>query len=104
MVAQAGITWVFEEEEAAPGQPDPFAEIPLEMREELEVGLRREVFDQLHAESVQRGELPPPPRTWFDGAPGKVLRLVFLAALGAAIGSLTVAIVVYSIRSFATIV
>lgn len=104
MVSQAGVTWVFEEEAGAAGEPDPFAEIPLEVKEQVERDLRWEVFDQLHAEAVQRGELPAPPRTWFDAGPGKFLRLLFALALGGAIGALTVAIVMYSIRSFASIV
>lgn len=104
MVAEGGVTWVFEDEAAEAGKPDPFAEIPLDVREQLERDLRWEVFDQLHAEAVERGDLPALPRTWFDALPGKVLRLVFLIVLGAAVGALTVAIVIYSIRTFATII
>lgn len=82
---------------------DEFAEIPAHLREEIDAELRREALDRLHAEAVERGELPPPPRAWFERLPGRALALLFQLCLGGAIGTLSVAIVLYAMRFFATV-
>jgi hypothetical protein len=80
-----------------------FAEIPAEVRERCERGLRLQAFEILHAEAVERGDLGLPPATRFDGAAGRLLTILFALALGALLGSVAVMAVLFSIRALAAI-
>lgn len=98
--------WVIEEgegEEAEGGVlvAEEFAEIPPSLRQALDAELRREVLDILHQEAVERGDIPPPPPTWFDRWPGRVLSVAFQALLGALMGTFAVILVLYLLRSLA---
>ncbi len=97
--------WVIEDEgEEAEGGAlagKEFVEIPPSLRQSLDALLRREVMDLLHQEAVARGDLPPPPATWFDRWPGRVLSIAFQALLGALVGTVAVILVLYLLRSLA---
>lgn len=80
-----------------------FAEIPAELKARRERDLRLEAFEVLHAEAVARGDLGEAPRRRFDGVIGRLLGILFALALGAFLGSVAVIIVLFAIRSLATI-
>lgn len=80
-----------------------FAEIPAGVRELLETRIRNEAFEILHAEAVERGDLGPPPATYFDRLPGRLVMVLFAILFGVFVGSLSVIIVLYSIRGLATV-
>ena len=80
-----------------------FAEIPAAVRERVERQVRRQAFDVLHAEAVERGDINSPPFTRFDKLPGKLASLMFAIVFGVLIGSLAVMIVLYVIRALATV-
>jgi len=80
-----------------------FQEIPNEVRERIDREVEQQVFDLLHAEAVKRKDLPAPPSTLFDKAPGRIVMLLFQIAFGAVFGTWAVIAVVYSIRSMITV-
>lgn len=80
-----------------------FQEIPQEVRDRIDREVEQQVFDLLHAEAVKRKELPAPPSTLFDKAPGRIVMLLFQIAFGAVFGTWAVIAVVYSIRSMMTV-
>lgn len=80
-----------------------FEEIPDEVKDLLDEEIRREVFDALLAEAVARKDLPPPPETWFDKWPGKVLSIITQVEIGALIGVVSVAVVLFLMRQLATV-
>lgn len=81
-----------------------FQEIPNEVRERIDREVEQQVFDLLHAEAVKRKDLPAPPSTLFDKAPGRVVMLLFQIAFGAVFGTWAVITVVYTIRSMITVI
>ncbi len=80
-----------------------FEEIPDDVKDLLDEEIRREVFDALLAEAVARKELPPPPETWFDKWPGKLLGIVTQLEIGALIGVVSVALVLFLMRQLTTV-
>jgi len=80
-----------------------FAEIPASVKELLEPQVRRQAFEILHEEAVERGDLGPPPVTYFNRLPGRVVTVLFAILFGVLLGSLAVIIVLYTIRSLATV-
>ena len=81
-----------------------FDEIPDHIKQQVEEDLRVRVFDVLHAEAVQRGDLPAPPKTLFTRLPGRILVLLMQVGVGAVVGSLAVLVAVLMIRKLATAV
>lgn len=80
-----------------------FAEIPEIIKQEVSKKVRREIFDLLHLEAVQRGDISPPPPTVYDQLPGRIAKLVFHIGLGTFAGTLAVLICVAVIRGLVTI-
>ncbi len=80
-----------------------FAEIPASVKELLEPRIRGQAFEILHAEAVERGDLGPPPKTYFNRLPGRLVMILFAMLFGVLVGSLAVVIVLYTIRSLATV-
>lgn len=80
-----------------------FAEIPADLKRRLDAELRRRAFEVLHEEAVRRGDIGPPPRTYFDGAAGRILGLLFAVALGVLLGAISVVLILYLARSLATV-
>ncbi|MDA1259158.1 MAG: hypothetical protein O3A20_00905 [Planctomycetota bacterium] len=80
-----------------------FADIPADVKRRLERDLRRQAFEVLHDEAVQRGDLGAPPATWFNRAPGKILGLLFAASFGVLLGCIAVVLILYVARSLATV-
>lgn len=75
-----------------------FEEIPAHVRERVEDALKVRVFQVLHAEAVQHGDLPAPPKTLFTQLPGRFLVLLMQVGVGAVVGSVAVLIAVVLIR------
>jgi len=84
--------------------PADYLEIPEDVRARVDKEVRMKVFDLLHAEAVQRKDLPPPPKTVFDKTPGRVAMLLFQIAFGAVFGTWAVITTVYAIRSLITVI
>lgn len=80
-----------------------FAEIPDAVKARLDRELRRQAFDLLHAEAVRRGDIGAAPATYFDGIAGRILALLFALAFGLMLGSLAVALFLYTARTLATV-
>ena len=81
-----------------------YLEIPEEVRARVDKEVKMQVFELLHAEAVQRKDLPPPPKTLFDKTPGRIAMLLFQIAFGALFGTWSVIAVVYAIRSLVTVI
>ncbi len=81
---------------------DEFEEIPAHVKERVEETLRVRVFEVLHAEAVQRGDLPAPPKTLFTQLPGRLLVLLMQVGVGAVVGSIAVLIAVVMIRQLSS--
>lgn len=80
-----------------------FADIPAEVKERQERLIRLQAFEVLHAEAVARGDLGEPPATHFDKLPGRVLTVLFALSFGAMIGSVSVVLMLYVIRTLAAV-
>lgn len=80
-----------------------FAEIPASVKELVETRIRSRAFEILHEEAVEKGDLGPPPATYFNRLPGRLVMILFAILFGVLLGSLAVIIVLYSIRSLATV-
>lgn len=80
-----------------------FAEIPAHVKEVLDPKIRARAFEILHEEAVERGDLGPPPATYFNRLPGRLVMILFAILFGVLVGSLAVVIVLYSIRNLATV-
>jgi len=85
-------------------QRPEFAEIPAEIRARIEGEAREMAFTLLHAEAVERGDLPAPPRTHFDGLPGRILRTATLVLVGFLIGIATIIGVTLLLKRFSVVV
>lgn len=81
-----------------------FAEIPIDVRDEVHREVRLTAFDTLHAEAVARKDLPAPPATHFNAMPGRVASLLFYIGMGGTIGTLTCVVVVYIMRLLVTVI
>jgi hypothetical protein len=79
-----------------------FEEIPAHLKERVEEALQVRVFEVLHAEAVQRGDLPAPPKTLFTQLPGRLLVLLMQIGVGAVVGSIAVLMAVVLIRKFSS--
>ncbi len=84
-------------EEAVANRSD-FREIPAWLKNDLDVELRRQAFDLLHAEMVARGDLDPPPRPFLGQAPASILRLVCSFGGGGLLGLVGVVLAVLLLR------
>ncbi|MDP6963343.1 MAG: hypothetical protein QGF46_04175 [Planctomycetota bacterium] len=87
-----------------PRQNSEYAEIPSEVKEQVEKNVRREIFDLLHLEAVQRGDIPAAPTTKFDQLAGRTAKLVFNIGLGTFIGTLATFVCVVVIRKLTTVI
>ncbi|MFQ5747891.1 MAG: hypothetical protein ACE5H3_00355 [Planctomycetota bacterium] len=85
-------------------QRPEFAEIPEEIRARIEEEAREMAFTLLHAEAVEQGDLPAPPRTYFDGLAGRILRTVLLILVGFLIGITTIVGVTLLLKRFSVVV
>lgn len=81
-----------------------FEEIPAHLKERIEDELNTRVYEVLHAEAVQRGDIPAPPKTLFTRLPGRILVLLMQVGVGAVVGSIAVLVAVMLIRKLATAV
>ncbi len=84
-------------------QRPEFSEIPDEIRARIEEEARAMAFSLLHAEAVERGDLPAPPRTYFDGLAGRLLRMAFLILVGFLIGIATIVGVALLLKRFSVL-
>lgn len=80
-----------------------FDEIPDAVKKEVEKKVRREVFDLLHLEAVQRGDISPPPVTSYDKLAGRTAKLFFNIGLGTFVGTIAVFVCVATIRKLTTV-
>ena len=80
-----------------------FAEIPLSLRETIEMEVRDQAFETLHAEAVARKDLSAPPNTLFDKLPGRITTFLMFVATGGAIGTISCVLAIYLIRLLTTI-
>ena len=80
-----------------------FDEIPELVKQQAADQVRREVFQLLHIEAVQRGDIPAPPETLYDKLSGRVAKLFFLIGLGLFVGTLAVFACVAVIRKLTTV-
>lgn len=80
-----------------------FSEIPEMVKQQVAKKVRHEIFDLLHLEAVQRGDISPPPATIYDKLPGRIAKLFFHIGLGTFIGTLAVFICVAIIRGLVTV-
>jgi hypothetical protein len=80
-----------------------FAEIPPSLKETIEMEIRDQAFEALHAEAVARKDLSAPPNTLFDKMPGRVTTMLLYIATGGAIGTISCVLAIYIIRLLTTI-
>ena len=80
-----------------------FSEIPELVKQQAVDQIRSEVFDVLHLEAVQRGDVPQPPHTLYDQLAGRIAKLFFHVGLGAFTGTLAVFACVAAIRKLTTV-
>lgn len=81
-----------------------FAEIPPSVRETIEMEVRDQAFETLHAEAVARKDISAPPATLFDKTPGRVVSFLLFVATGGAIGTVACILAIYLIRLLTTII
>ncbi|MBC8369358.1 MAG: hypothetical protein H8E25_05130 [Planctomycetes bacterium] len=81
-----------------------FDSIPNTVKRETEDQVRKEIFDLLHLEAVQRGDISPPPATVYDKLSGRIAKLFFQIGLGALIGTMAVFGCVAVIRKLTTVI
>ena len=84
-------------------ETNEFSEIPELVRQQAADQVRSEVFDILHLEAVQRGDVPQPPPTLYNQLPGRIAKLFFHVGLGAFVGTLAVFACVAVIRKLTTV-
>ena len=82
---------------------DEFSEIPELIKQQTENQVRSEVFDILHLEAVQRGDVPQPPQTLYDQLAGRIAKLFFHVGLGTFVGTLAAFTCVAIIRKLTTV-
>jgi len=80
-----------------------FKEIPELVKQQAADQVRSEVFDILHLEAVQRGDVPQPPQTLYDQLAGRIAKLFFHIGLGSFVGTLAVFACVAAIRKLTTV-
>jgi hypothetical protein len=88
-----------------------FAEIPAHVKDLVDPKIRARAFGMLGGFGAQafehllqaRGDLGPPPKTYFNRLPGRLVMIFFAILFGVLVGSLAVVIVLYSIRNLATV-
>ena len=80
-----------------------FSEIPELVKQQVVDQIRSEVFDILHLEAVQRGDVPQPPHTLYDQLAGRIAKLFFHIGLGTFTGTLAVFACVAAIRKLTTV-
>ena len=87
----------------AQGETNEFGEIPELVKKQEADRVRSEVFDILHLEAVQRGDVPQPPHSSYDQLPGRIAKLLFHIGLGTFVGTLAVFACVAAIRKLTTV-
>jgi hypothetical protein len=85
------------------GETNEFDEIPELVKQQAADLVRSEVFDILHLEAVQRGDVPQPPHTLYDQLTGRIAKLFFHIGLGSFVGTLAVFACVAAIRKLTTV-
>lgn len=80
-----------------------FAEIPSQLRSQIDEEVRADAFDLLHAEAVERGDLPAPPKTYYDRAPGRLLKILLQISIGGVVGLFATIVCLVMLRSLTTI-
>ncbi len=80
-----------------------FSEIPVEVREAADKELHALAMNLLHAEAVERGDLPPAPTPLFDTHLGAGVRLIFVFLCGGVTSLFAVATVLWFTRLLATL-
>ena len=80
-----------------------FKEIPELLKQQTADQVRSEVFDILHLEAVQRGDVPQPPHTLYNQLAGRIAKLFFHVGLGTFVGTLAVFACVAAIRKLTTV-
>ena len=85
------------------GETNEFSEIPELVKKQEADQVRSEVFDILHLEAVQRGDVPQPPHSSYDQLPGRIAKLLFHIGLGTFVGTLAVFACVAAIRKLTTV-
>jgi hypothetical protein len=84
-------------------ETNEFSEIPELVRQQAADQVRSEVFDILHLEAVQRGDVPRPPETLYNQLAGRIAKLFFHVGLGTFVGTLAAFTCVAMIRKLTTV-
>ena len=83
---------------------EKFLEIPESVKKIIDEKIQLEVFEILHAEAVANGDIPPAPKSTFNGLAGRIGLLLMQIGLGGAMGTFAVAACMYMIRKLTTVI